>query len=303
LQADKRNHYHPREPEARRMKVGGTNRFAYNAQAVADAQEGIIVSCEVTRQETDTEQLVPMIQQAHQNLDAAATPTTVADSGYGAGADLQAAADKNLPVLVHPLNGSPTADKPYASQHFHYDEQRRTVRCPQDRLLDYEGCTRKKDQLVQRSRCHCRDCPVRADCTRDPKGRLVEIWPHTAVVQQMRARLLQAEPAALLRQRSQIIKRRWAQLKAHDGFRRWTLRGLAGVQTQWALLCATLNLRVLGRRWQRQQGAASGTRGPIVPPRVGAAAAVASECRLLLRQWLAAAMASLPKLVRTPQFV
>ncbi len=39
LAADGRNHYHPDEPEARRMKVGGVNRFAYNAQAVVDSQE------------------------------------------------------------------------------------------------------------------------------------------------------------------------------------------------------------------------------------------------------------------------
>src|SRR5208337_573912 len=44
LEADGRSHYHPVEPEARRMKVGDTNRFAYNAQAVADSKEGILVA-------------------------------------------------------------------------------------------------------------------------------------------------------------------------------------------------------------------------------------------------------------------
>ncbi len=35
LEADGRQHYHPVEPDARRMKLGnGTNRYAYNAQAV-----------------------------------------------------------------------------------------------------------------------------------------------------------------------------------------------------------------------------------------------------------------------------
>ena len=50
LQADGRSHYHPVEPEARRMKVGDTNRYAYNAQAVADGKEGVIVACNATRQ-------------------------------------------------------------------------------------------------------------------------------------------------------------------------------------------------------------------------------------------------------------
>ena len=47
------------------------------------------------------------------------------------------------------------------------------------------------------------------------------------------------------------IEPRFAQLKQHDGFRRWTVGGLEGVRTQWALLCATLNLRILYKRWQK----------------------------------------------------
>ena len=88
LAAEGRAHHHPVELEARRMKVQGRNRHAYNAQAIADAQEGVIVACAATRQETDSGQLVPMIEQARENLGPAATQTlTVADTGYGAGAD------------------------------------------------------------------------------------------------------------------------------------------------------------------------------------------------------------------------
>jgi len=122
LQADGRKSYHPVEPEARRMKVGDTNRYAYNAQAVADAKEGVLVACDATRQETDHGQLVPLIQQACENLGVAAQDTvTLADTGYGAGADLQAAAQHGMAVLVPPAEGTPARDNPYATQHFHYD--------------------------------------------------------------------------------------------------------------------------------------------------------------------------------------
>jgi transposase len=170
LQADGRNHYHPVEPEARRMKVGDTNRYAYNAQAIADEKEKIIVACEATRQENDTGQLAPMIEQARENLGAAAlAAVTVADTGYGSGADLQAAADKALNVLAPPPEGKPAKDHPYATQRFKIDPAAHTVTCPQDRQLDYEGHTTKRGQTVERFRCHHRDCPVRAQCTRDPK--------------------------------------------------------------------------------------------------------------------------------------
>jgi transposase len=251
LAEDGRKSYHPVEPEARRMKVGDTNRYAYNAQAVADAQAGVIVASEVTRQENDHGQLVPLIQQARENLGVAAQDTvTLADTGYGAGADLAAAAQHGLTVLVPPAEGTPAKDNPYATQHFHYDPTRPSVTCPQHRTLDHEGHTTKDGVRVERYRCHHGECPVRAQCTRDPKGRQIEVRPHTAVVQAMRQALAQPLTRAQWRARSTIIEPRFGQIKQHDGFRRWTVWGLEGVKTQWSLLCATLNLRVLYARWR-----------------------------------------------------
>ncbi|MEK7237026.1 MAG: IS1182 family transposase [Nitrospirota bacterium] len=266
LAADGRKSYHPVEPEARRMKIGDTNRYAYNAQAVADAQAGVIVACDATQQENDHGQLAPMIQQARENLGVAAAGTvTLADAGYGAGADLQAAANQDLRVLVPPAEGTPAKDNPYATQHFHYDPQAHTVTCPQGQSLDHEGHTVKEGVRVERFRCHVRDCPVRAHCTRDPKGRQIEVRPHTVVVQAMRQQLQDPTMRAQWRQRSTIIEPRFGQLKQHDGFRRWTVWGLDGVKTQWSLLCATLNLRVLYACW-RTGRRPEGT-NPTMPPR------------------------------------
>jgi transposase len=264
LAADGRAHYHPIEPEARRMKLAnGTNRFAYNAQAIADEQEGIIVACEATRQETDSGQLVPMIEQARENLGVASQTTeTLADGGYGGGADIQAATEKQMPLLVPPSEGGSAGKNPYATKHFQYDAQARTVTCPRGEKLDYQGRTTKRERVVERYRCHCRDCPVRAACTSDKKGRQIEVWPHTPAVQTMRARLGIAALAARWRRRGEIIERRFGQVKQHDGFRRWTVWGLENVRTQWSLLCATLNLRVLFGRWRvdRKGGLAAALR-------------------------------------------
>lgn len=252
LQAEGRSYYHPAEPEARRMKVGDTNRYAYNAQAVVDEKAGVVVACEVGRLENDTGQLVPMIEQARENLGtpAAALTVTVADSGYGYGADLQAAADQGLNVLAPPPEEPPQRDPPYAIQHFAIDAAAGRATCPQGRALDYQGYTIKNGRRVERFRCHHRDCPVRAHCTQDPKARQIEVRQAHEVVAAMRQRLQQAGPRQQWQQRRRIIEPRFAQLKQHDGFRRWTVWGLEGVRTQWSLLCATLNLRVLWKKWR-----------------------------------------------------
>ncbi len=67
----------------------------------------------------------------------------------------------------------------------------------------------------------------------------------------MKQKLKEPGARAQWEQRSHIIEPRFAPLKQHDGFRRWTVWGLEGVRTQWSLLCATMNLRILCQRWQR----------------------------------------------------
>jgi transposase len=252
LQADGRNHYHPVEPETRRMKVGQVNRFGYNAQAVSNQGRGIIITaCDATRQEVDNGQLVPMLEQSKANVAVpGASPLSLADTGYGAGADLAAAAQAGFAVLAPPPEGKPAKANPYAAQHFTYRPESHQVLCPQGQKLQYEGHTTKKGLRVHRFRCHCKQCPVRARCTRDPKGRQIEVWPYTTEVQAMRQRLKEPAQAALYALRSPLIERSFALIKVHEEFRRWTVWGLEGVKTQWALLCATLNLRVLYREWR-----------------------------------------------------
>jgi transposase len=83
------------DPEAKIMKQSNKGfDYSYNAQAVVDAQDQIIVAAEVTNQANDKQQGVPMAQAALDNVDAAeihrplsadGTPAPIpntADSGY-----------------------------------------------------------------------------------------------------------------------------------------------------------------------------------------------------------------------------
>jgi transposase len=84
---------------------------------------------------------------------------------------------------------------------------------PRGVQLEHEGHTFKRGMLAKRYRCRCRDCPVRAQCTDDRKGRQIEVWPHTATVQAMRTRLRQPATYQLWQRRREIIEPRFAQIK------------------------------------------------------------------------------------------
>jgi hypothetical protein len=251
LEQDGRKHYHPQEPEARRMKCEGRKPFAYNAQAVVDQSHGVVVAADITVEETDSNELVRMVEQAQQNTAASSAVLTVADGGYGSGAQVAEAAQRKLQVLLQPQDGGSHKAAGYSARNFRYDAVAATVTCPQNKQLDYGGEARQKGQPVKRYRCHIKECPVAHLC-KDSKGRrVVEIWGHTAAVQEMRQRLQSIEAQEALAKRGRIIERHFGHLKQHDGFRRWTVRGADNVRTQWALLNLTINLRVLHKRWSQ----------------------------------------------------
>jgi transposase len=253
LEQDGRNHYHPKEPEARRMKCAGREPFAYNAQAVVDQSQGIVVAAQVSVEESDTAELVEMVKQARDNTRAARAVLSVADGGYGSGGQVAEAAAEKLDILVNPREGGKRKDNGYSARDFHYDAAAGTVSCPQRQQLDFTRETLQKGQMIKQYRCRVKDCPAAGLC-KDKKGRrVIEIWPHTAAVQAMRQRLEQPQAQEQLSKRGRIIERHFGHIKQHEGFRRWTVRGAENVRTQWALLNLTMNLRVLAKLWTSQK--------------------------------------------------
>jgi len=249
MEQARREHLSPGEPEARRMSCEGKNSFAYNAQAVVDEQNSVILAEETTNRENDAGLAVPMAQQAQQNTGRQAE-ATVADGGYGSGTDIAQAAQQQVNLLVRPAMDSVAAKKRFHAYNFHFDPKRDVVVCPEGKELGFARNMKQKGQTVRIFRCNQYDCPVRGQCTKDKRNRrFVEIWSHTSAVQDMRARIKGTKEAAQLAKRQQIIERVFAHIKQHEGFRRWTVRGLEAVNTQWSLICCAYNLRILLKKW------------------------------------------------------
>lgn len=246
-----RDHLQAGDEDARVMKCRTGNRFAYNAQAVVDQHSKLIVAADVVNDESDNYQLVPMIDQVQHNLGKVAQHNA-ADAGYQAITGLAEAEEKKYSVLVNQIQ--PGEDQPYHALRFGYDAQNDQCICPRGERLQYE-CTRERDKLqpytVRIYRCSSyENCPVRWQCSSSKTGRTVQIHQNHDALMRQREKLKDETMRALLKKRSTTVEPVFGWAKEVLGFRRWTVRGLEKVQTQWFFQCTAMNMLRLYKSWR-----------------------------------------------------
>lgn len=246
------DHLQPAEKDARMMKVNGRLEFGYNGQAVVEDQNGLVVASDVTNSGVDTGQLAPMLDEVKENLGRCAD-VTVADTGYSGGDDLLAAEGKSE-VLANISEGvlPPAGEKPFHTSRFTFVPENDVMVCPLGQVLRYQRTIKSKNKKHRLRIYHCkhwRDCPRRDECSSNKRGRTVQIPEHQATIERHRRRHDDPEKLAMLKQRARIVEPTFGHVKERLQFRKWTLRTLDGVKTQWALLCLTLNLMKLYRHW------------------------------------------------------
>lgn len=249
-----KEHLHPADEDACVMQCKEQNRnaFAYNAQAVADEQAGIVVACEATTECNDEQQLNAMLDKVQEQAGQQAQ-RTLADTGYASGCEFEQAEKRERDVVVAlPLPMRPNPDKPYAASNFIYDKERDVCICPHGEELPFRGARYRKDRSYRLRRYQCGNtgCPHRAQCSTSKTGRTVDLNQYHEVLERQRERQQTPEAQADLNKRGYLIEPVFAFIKQHLGFRRFTVCGLDNVQAQWAMVCATYNLHKLFKHWK-----------------------------------------------------
>ena len=231
----------------------------YNAQAVASplaAEAGtggmLITAADVCQDPDDHSQLLPMLQAASENTGGQAK-TSLADAGYHSGANLKSCAERGQEVLM-PEAQAKALTNPYHKDAFIYDAESDTYLCPKGQKLSYVREKHDRNGQVMRQyrapAVSCRACPAFGACTRDKKGRSIEIGPNEALIREQRRRMAEPTAKALYAQRKELIEPTFGIMKEQQGTRRFLLRGVENVRSEWLLLAAAFNLRTLCRLWR-----------------------------------------------------
>lgn len=257
LESEERQQMHSGEREAQVMKMPEGKKLGYNAQVVVDSKATIIVAAEVTTDQNDKFQLIPMIEAVEQTVGSAAQET-VADSGYLSGEQLAKAEQRKTQVLVSlkELQTQEQQGGEFHSSKFVYDEEKDCWICPLGAALALQGMSKSchKRYAVRTYRCRSfKQCPVRWQCSQDKRGRKLAVTPHYEVVMRQKEKQQDQQKRDLIKKRMGIVEPVFAWIKQLMGFRRWTVCGLEKVKAQWALLCAVVNLSKMYPRWAAGQ--------------------------------------------------
>lgn len=245
-----RSHMNLTDADSRLMRTReGTQQYSYNAQAVADEKRGVLVSADVTREETDHHQMSAQLAQAEETTGSPAA-SAVADAGYFDGAELSLAEKQGRQVVVavperYNENQYCRADSAYHVSAYAYDEKSDSFVCPQGGRLRRCG-SKSNDTVLYECECFTR-CAYRHECTRSRTRKVVTVSRYHASIRRQRERQTTPEAQVMLRRRGSLIEPIFGTIKQHLGFRRFLVRGIANVQAQWHLVCCIHNLRKLYR--------------------------------------------------------
>jgi len=263
------------DPEARLMKTGeGTVRLCYNAQVVVDNHQ-IIVAADVGNDADDKSSLPPLLEQAERQL-GEELGAIVADGGYYSGGNVKYAQRRGLDVYIRKGKDRHGV---FGQDQFEYDQVGDRYRCPHGRWLRRGGQRRRPGvvKTIYRSTTkHCRDCPLKAACTKD-RYRTLEVAETFAYEQELAAKLASPRGQAIAARRRELVEPVFGNLKFNFGFTRFNLRGLASVRGEFLLLCIAHNLKKLAQ-WSGGR-LAVGAVGAVL----GCITAWASRFRLILR--------------------
>ena len=259
----------------------------YAAQAAVDAMHQVIVAVDVLGSGSEQAALLPMIEQAA--LVCHADTLVTADAGYHSNENIEALRAKGIAALIadnqmrkrderfaeqakHKAAPDPLYDKRananqpikrFRPHDFEYDSNTNTCRCPAGKALYSNGSNCTSQGRMHRkftgSASNCVPCELRARCLRHPertKVRQVAFFakgqpsPHEATELMKRA-IDSSKGRQLYSQRIGTVEPVFANIRHNKRMNRFTVRGIAKVNTQWHLFCLVHNIEKIAGAQRR----------------------------------------------------
>jgi hypothetical protein len=248
----------------------------YTPLVASDGVCGFIADCEVIAGPNEHQELLPSVDRIREDF--GRSPQAVAaDAAFGTGANLAGMqtrgvdfytpvespvpaegnparrADPHTPVAEGDWPKLPRNDKKKLDKTcFVYDEAADCYYCPMGQAMPYKETKKEQRSGVEVPlrvyRCEaCVGCPLAGECldAKAKRGRTVRRDGQERLRETMHAKLQTEEGAKTYHRRMHIGETPFAIIKGILEVRRFLLRGLEKVRTEWRWVCTAYNLKKL----------------------------------------------------------
>ncbi len=233
---------------------------AYNVQIGTEGQ--FITGFSVHNRAGDTPCLIPHLEQVRKSTGGRLPKKIVADAAYGSEenyAYLEQHQAENFLKYNTFYQDTHHYRKPellrahqFRAEHFSYESETDTFVCPANKRLHFQYTshyTTDNGYASERRSYECFDCaacPLRSHCTKAKSNRKIRIsFRLLEHRRQARVNLTSDEGQRLRAARSTEVETVFGHIKHNMAFRRFHLRGLEKVKTEWGLVSIAHNLRKL----------------------------------------------------------
>ncbi len=236
------------DPESRQLITrNNITEVAYNIQTTVDAEHNLPIDYKVTN-ENDSKAMGGMLRRAKTILQSDSF-TALYDKGYHTGSEFDYADKQNIEVLVAvPGVASHAPDPAFDVEHFYYDKQADTYTCPANEKLLTNGNWYNKsrgksvNKIKQYTTKSCSGCSMRAQCTNNKAGRMLERSEHAELIQANKQRV--EANKYLYRRRQAIVEHPYGILKRQWGFSYILIKkGMKRASADVGLMFVAYNLR------------------------------------------------------------
>jgi transposase len=248
----------------------------YTPLVATDGVCDMIVDCDVIGVPNEHGETLPTVDRIEENFEKKPEKMQ-ADLGHATGVNLAGMEERGVDFYTPltsqmPGEGNPAKrsdpQQPVAKEHwpqlprndkkklakscFVYDEAQDRYYCPMGRPLNYKETKKElRSGVMVNLRVYgckeCAQCVLAGECL-DPKskrGRTVRRDEYEPLREKMASKMQTPEGKAIYKRRMHIAETPFAIIKNIMGVRRFLLRGLEKVRTEWRWVCTAYNLRKL----------------------------------------------------------
>jgi transposase len=217
LQATGEKQLSTSDPDSRQLLTkGDIVEVAYSVQSMVDGKHSLPLDYNVTNV-IDRNEMGDMLERTDEIVPVK-DAVGLFDKGFHTGAEIKRAIDMKVIIMVAIPNSSKNApNRAYDVEHFIYNKDRSSYRCPQKKELTTKGTwtkteTETRTTWVQNySTKECLSCPMLEECTMNKKGRIIKRSEYAEYVEQNKLNMKGKEE--VYKKRQSIVEHPYGTIK------------------------------------------------------------------------------------------